>query len=270
MNQERDNNQNLSVLYNLSDRQKEITYLSKKVEKLSSAVYLLTEHLSDREPLKWRLREIAVNILSDISTNQSSINNNQNVFYEYFRLEGILEQINRLLKNLSLSSNTGLISSVNIAVISKEYQQLYQRLEAIGRPEIFSSLLNTPEPVREKSLPTNSQSFSIKPDDNKSDKQIKKTITTQETKSTIKDKKPVIKKEKSTRVYTATPTAKNSRRQAIIDSVKGHGWVAIKDIADRFPECSSKTIQRELNELVSNNVLKKKGERRWSRYAYLG
>lgn len=59
---------------------------------------------------------------------------------------------------------------------------------------------------------------------------------------------------------------KNSRRDQILALfVKGVD-VSIKDIAARIKGCSEKTIQRELNALLYDNVIERIGEKRWSRY----
>ena len=62
---------------------------------------------------------------------------------------------------------------------------------------------------------------------------------------------------------------KDSRREMILSLVKEKGETSIKDITAHFPNCGEKTIQRELAVLVSTNVLKKTGEKRWSQY-FLG
>ncbi len=59
---------------------------------------------------------------------------------------------------------------------------------------------------------------------------------------------------------------KLSRRDQILSLfVKGVD-VSIKDIAARIKGCSEKTIQRELNALLYDNVIERIGEKRWSRY----
>jgi hypothetical protein len=59
---------------------------------------------------------------------------------------------------------------------------------------------------------------------------------------------------------------KHSRREQILALfVKGVD-VSIKDIAARIKGCSEKTIQRELNALLYDNVIERIGEKRWSRY----
>jgi hypothetical protein len=59
---------------------------------------------------------------------------------------------------------------------------------------------------------------------------------------------------------------KNERQQVILSIIKEIGESSIKDISDNIKDCSEKTIQRELNTLIYDGVLKKIGERRWSKY----
>lgn len=62
--------------------------------------------------------------------------------------------------------------------------------------------------------------------------------------------------------------SKNSERtQTIIAEVGKKGSVTIKDVSILLKNVSEKTVQRELIALVSQGVLKKEGERRWSRYS---
>ncbi|MFH1170687.1 MAG: DeoR family transcriptional regulator [Candidatus Vogelbacteria bacterium] len=58
----------------------------------------------------------------------------------------------------------------------------------------------------------------------------------------------------------------DNRREKILSFIKQHNWSSIKEIAQFIPGVSSKTVQRELAELVRAGALKKTGERRWSSY----
>ena len=58
-----------------------------------------------------------------------------------------------------------------------------------------------------------------------------------------------------------------SREKAILDVIRSKGEISIKDISRYVKGCSEKTIQRSLLSLVENGILKKTGERRWSRYS---
>ena len=60
---------------------------------------------------------------------------------------------------------------------------------------------------------------------------------------------------------------KHKRQGSIVALLKGHPHLTIKDFVKVITDCSEKTIQRELLELVEKGLIKKEGERRWSRYS---
>ena len=60
--------------------------------------------------------------------------------------------------------------------------------------------------------------------------------------------------------------SKQDRTAKILSLIKDKKDLSIKDISTAFTDCSEKTIQRELNSLVSKGQIKKTGAKRWSRY----
>ncbi len=60
-----------------------------------------------------------------------------------------------------------------------------------------------------------------------------------------------------------------NRKTSILNFIKENKEAQIKDILVHIGNCSEKTIQRELNELIKDGVLKKEGDRRWSKYSLL-
>jgi DeoR/GlpR family transcriptional regulator of sugar metabolism len=60
---------------------------------------------------------------------------------------------------------------------------------------------------------------------------------------------------------------RTSRQELIINTLKGQNNLTIKDFTKVIKDCSEKTIQRELLDLVEKGLIKKEGERRWSRYS---
>tara|TARA_B100000745_G_scaffold62803_1_gene37109 strand:- start:532 stop:708 length:177 start_codon:yes stop_codon:yes gene_type:complete len=54
---------------------------------------------------------------------------------------------------------------------------------------------------------------------------------------------------------------------AILDVITKKSPIHIKDIAAEVSDCSEKTIQRELQSLVHDNVVKKEGSKRWTTYS---
>ena len=57
------------------------------------------------------------------------------------------------------------------------------------------------------------------------------------------------------------------RRATILGLLQRKDRITVKDVANVVRDCSEKTIQRELAALVSQGVLKREGERRWSTYS---
>ena len=60
---------------------------------------------------------------------------------------------------------------------------------------------------------------------------------------------------------------KDSRQVRILTLLRARSNLSIKDFASVISDCSEKTIQRELLELVEKGIIKKEGERRWSTYS---
>jgi hypothetical protein len=75
---------------------------------------------------------------------------------------------------------------------------------------------------------------------------------------------------RTTRRTSTRPVATSDgldRRERIKTVLDAKGEATIKDIASVVTDCSEKTIQRELNAMIEDNIVKRHGERRWSRYS---
>lgn len=59
------------------------------------------------------------------------------------------------------------------------------------------------------------------------------------------------------------------RKTRILTVLEAAGEASIKDLSDVIRDCSEKTIQRELNDLIEKGKVIRIGERRWSRYSVL-
>lgn len=57
------------------------------------------------------------------------------------------------------------------------------------------------------------------------------------------------------------------RRERILSFLKDNHGATIKDIMSVVPDCSEKTVQRELIQLIKDNAITREGERRWSTYS---
>jgi hypothetical protein len=63
-----------------------------------------------------------------------------------------------------------------------------------------------------------------------------------------------------------TINRKNNRKEQIISLFTKGVEVSINDIAKKVVGCSTKTLQRELNNLVQEKKIQRIGDKRWSKY----
>jgi hypothetical protein len=211
-------------------------FMDKKSEKLASAIYLVTGFFQDQEPLKWKLRSLA----SDFCSLSLVPNGGAQLAYE---AKNVMLKIAGLF---SVATNAGLISNENNNLMQIEFTNYISRLE---HSIDVSGLLNTPS---SKSDFTKLQPELIK---------RQSEIAQLESDLDIKDK-PL-------KDFGAVSVKKNSRQNIIITLLKRKKEVMIKDISSLINGCSEKTIQRELLSMVQTGLLKKVGEKRWSRYSLI-
>lgn len=264
--------------------------LAKKCERLATASYLVTSFLSDTEPLKTRLRALALDLVRD-----ASLARNGTVVNETGALEILRANINETLSLLELAFINGLISEMNFSILKREYAMLRDTIEIkkASRDSRTDSVLNnnffgTPEPALH---PHQRSDLAGTPEGRTFIPQAPVSHPTQSPKghsigqtntpmSNRNSKGQVSRPQRSDIAGThegrtlmhstpraTTDIAKESRRTRILKLIKDKREVAIKDIMDHFPELSEKTIQRDLVSFTESGVLKKSGERRWSRYA---
>lgn len=65
---------------------------------------------------------------------------------------------------------------------------------------------------------------------------------------------------------TQTQETQETRREKILAFLKDRGEASIRDVAEIIKDCSEKTIQRDLNNLIKDNLVSRVGEKRWSKY----
>ncbi len=79
--------------------------------------------------------------------------------------------------------------------------------------------------------------------------------------------KPKERENISTPARENSPTTSDDRRTRIKTILEAKKEATIRDIADIVTDVSEKTIQRELNAMIEENLVKRQGERRWSKYS---
>lgn len=239
-----------------------LSFIHRKVEKISSALHLITNHLSEREPLRWNIRKGSLDLIKDIFLFRNNISK-ESKFFENFKFK-----LNELISYLDILSNTGLISSVNYSILKQEIASL---LEYLG-PD-YDLNRNTISQFNNQffgvSIPSPTKaSLENKVIDNLLDTKI---YQGQDYKSHLYKGHSGIKdmtfKKAEKDIYKRQNDKTSQDRKAIIIAfIKDSKEVTIKDITSFIKDFSEKTIQRDLVSLVKDGILKRKGERRWSRY----
>ena len=224
-------------------------YLFKKVERISIALYLCTNPLADDISLKTNIRAVADILIKDIlfiNRGQSNLNSTSKIKEDFLELKTLL--------NFSVNSN--LISISNVNILLDEINKLNKEIEnhkdiLIGDTEFKKSFF----------VVESRQKISENISDNSSDYKGHKGHNNLEKDLDKKEENKEINKGQSLSFES------NSRTEDIMKIIKDNGKVTIKDISNRIKNCSEKTIQRELLKMVSLNLIKKEGERRWSTYS---
>ncbi|TSC61252.1 MAG: Uncharacterized protein G01um1014107_68 [Parcubacteria group bacterium Gr01-1014_107] len=234
--------------------------ISKKTGRLASAIYLLTDFLSDIEPLKWCIRKWILRVVTETLSLKKVYTAEQKTR----QLEGIKVDIEKISSLLEMAQMSGLISEMNFRIIFDELVNI-AKLE-----ERYVSLALRPRDrgynLEEKFL----EGISNRPDIK--DNMSYKNVLYGKGHSTLKNK-PVSERTSGTdftgvnRTRDILRQMKTDRQVKILDIIKDRKEVSIKDMTGLIKDCSEKTIQRELISMVNSGVLRRNGKRRWSKYS---
>jgi len=217
----------------------ELLFVFKKTQKIAYALFMISDLFEASEPLKMSLRNNAVDL---IKNSLSFINISTEV-----HLRQIDKLISCLLEALSLCEAgyfAKLISPMNNDLLKKEVQHIIEMLDLKKgkRTSLDESFLDVGSVDSYKGQTDASKGHNVL------------------------YQKPVVSKVYVKPVKKEISLSHTSRTEVIMSLVKKGGELTIKDFLGYIKDCSEKTIQRELLALVAKGLLKKKGERRWSRY----
>ncbi len=165
----------------------------------------------------------------------------------------LLADLFSLLSSIRLCSTRKTLSKETSALIANEYELIAEKIAAGNRLSPFVSR----------------QDFAV-PDVT----EISNSLAPLELHTIPDSALPSAAKKASNtpkRLQTVTQSDKghSTRSEAILHFVLQSKGVSIKDICAVVPKCSEKTVQRELIVLISQGLIKREGERRWSVYKAL-
>jgi len=238
-------------------------FANKKTEKLVTALYLVSDCMDTDDALKEKLRLLGVELLSDIYKLSTLPSVDK---YSYTSIS--LTHIQELLSFIEIAYNIGFISEMNTTILKKEFYALASNLKTNqSKDKHFTFTLDQKmfELPEIKSGAGERQELNYK-----GSQFIKDKRTPFNTMSFINNKSPLqIFQDKRTNPNSTSLADRQDRTDKIISIIKDKKEVSIKDISLTLTDCSEKTIQRELNNLVLKGQLKKTGAKRWSRYSII-
>ena len=259
---------------------KEVKEVHGKVFEITLALYRVTDFFPQGEVLRKNIREKANEIFGGITEYDHS-------FVSAEEAASIIAKIGSMKGFLAIARSMRFVNSLNIAVLEREYGNLSdffigeleeergQEIKPIVEPVQISPSHNGPQilgPVDAEILPTWNE-FSLSKNHVKGHKESKgHTVEKKRTEilpALIENDSGMGVKNNRTIENNLVPISEilNERQKRIVEHLKDRDQAKISDFYSFFTDISSKTIQRDLQDLVLKNMLKKEGEKRWTVYS---
>lgn len=232
-----------------------LIYIFKKTEKITAALYLVSGLLKDEEPIKWELRDRGIDLLSSSFSASNSLPGDKNAV-----IQSLFTAALETLSLLNVAKISNLISDMNHRLLVHEIDNVISLL----RDRLIESAENAGYIL--------SESFFKTPDLFSSGFRVGNKTAIQKGlgydsghRHSYQDLDQA--KEGISKGHDVGNEKKIQRQNVIVSVLRSRSNLTIKDFSKVIKDCSEKTIQRELIELVNKGVVKKEGERRWSRYS---
>lgn len=254
--------------YSIKDMQ---DALQTRMQKITTALYLVSDLISDKEPLKARLRNLSVQTLAKLG--QLALVSPSQGKRLVTEIQNLLDQAG---DTLSVCVAVGFVSDMNFKLLSSAVTHLRDDLN-----QKFA-LLNSSDAHKASFLNRAVEEFVLPADLLEQDTSTDKTILKDKQKNNFKGQTkmssytegssaPQKNSPKQPADKKASPSSDNvkslERERAVLDFIQSRQEeVSVGQVASLFPETSEKTIQRLLVKMVEDGALTKTGEKRWSRY----
>ncbi|MBI4088280.1 hypothetical protein HY418_02780 [Candidatus Kaiserbacteria bacterium] len=220
-----------------------------RAERLSAALYLLTNHLPIGDSLTQAIRTETLALLKSTLSVRDQMRAPESA-----QLGALKSAIRTLISLVRMLTVSGSISTQNGSIVIESLDELGNFLVSAQRSPL-------------------SESISI----SREDLEITGPLVrqTEPRRQSIKDIKDVINvkdtyglKDRSNPVSTGWSPGISSRKQSIMEVLRSSGGdLGIRDISSNVPQYSEKMVQRDLAELVALGLVKRAGLKRWSRYS---
>ncbi len=230
-----------SIFSNIFDKDIKRVYVYKKAERLAKAIHLVTPAFASSPALRDRIDRVAVGLVDAATLPPAQAR------------DGLSRELLALSSVLSIARTGGLLSPMNADLIAREAQFLLQEVAGYEEPRLFLEEAPTLAELTRSSLRATGAA-----------------LRHEQQPSTRKPSEEVSDTKGQSKGHATETPVRNSRRDAILAVLSSKGPSYIKDISLVVRDVSEKTIQRELAVLVSEGLVSRAGERRWTTYALQG
>ena len=237
-----------------------VSFISKKTEKIATAIYMVTDFVPESEPLRSELRTLALALIS--GTRRIGSRSSEPHYALSSEVNGTIDEAAVLL---DLAVTIGIISEMNGTVLASELAKVKAEIDRHygGASALFSTHPGYANIMLAPSM------FDVSGGD--------KTLAVfdkgqENSKGHFAPLEPMQPAAKPTTAPKDLLSRKGdigikiARRNDVLNVVRSKGKASIKDVVSILKDISEKTVQRELLALVREGVLVKEGEKRWSTY----
>jgi hypothetical protein len=226
-----------------------------KSYRLAAAVFMISNIIDQNEELRTKIKNLSLELVS-MSVNLKDID----FGYAKKLITDLEKNSLELMSMLDIASIAGLVSKMNADILKEEFQSFILELGKFA--EKFEGHKN----LSVRSIFEQSRALNINND-------LEKTNFRYGIKDNLlygNEPKNIITSGRENEGRNGNGhKRKDLRKNTILEFIKGHNNVSIKDIVPNITGCSEKTVQRELISLINESKIRKIGERRWSKYSII-
>lgn len=222
-----------------------------KMDRILRALFLLTDHMSDTEVLKRTLRGETADLFKTFTSSSGLLDMDRGLKRK------LSLRFASILTLLEVSKTSGLISGSNADILISEIENTAQEiLFSVGSKE------------KENGPELSADFFSMSADTltDISDEVIKDIRSSVKKEGEVSNGHLDVKDKTTKEKKTKRRLKKTNRINEILGELEDKGEISIKDISEKFPKVSNKTIQRDMGSLIRKGMVRKKGKKRWTTY----